>query len=116
MWLIDDKSAAYRYEIPDNDIFYIVASSGIYPDQSDIFDDVTTNWIGRSWLRRLALSQALSHLFWTLRRDAMGCQVAPCLLLGKRDGFQGYMSYMHGSHHEISMACLLTMVQVMLAL
>jgi len=51
MWLIDDKSAAYRYEIPDNDIFYIVASSGIYPDQSDIFDDVTTNWIGRSWLR-----------------------------------------------------------------
>ena len=53
MWLIDDKSAAYRYEIPDNDIFYIVASLGIYPDQSDIFDDVTTNWIGRSWLLSL---------------------------------------------------------------
>lgn len=36
----------YKYTIPDDDIFYIMATSGIYANQSDAFDDLTTNWIG----------------------------------------------------------------------
>lgn len=46
MWLIPEESAAYDYTIPDDDIFYIMATSGIYANQSDAFDDLTTNWIG----------------------------------------------------------------------
>ena len=46
MWLIPADSAAYDYTIPDDDIFYIMATSGIYANQSDAFDDLTTNWIG----------------------------------------------------------------------
>lgn len=45
-WLIPEDSAAYDYTIPDDDIFYIMATSGIYANQSDAFDDLTTNWIG----------------------------------------------------------------------
>ena len=48
MWLIPKDSAAYDYTIPDDDIFYIMATSGIYANQSDAFDDLTTNWIGVS--------------------------------------------------------------------
>ena len=46
MWLIPQDSGVYKYTIPDDDIFYIMATSGIYANQSDAFDDLTTNWIG----------------------------------------------------------------------
>ena len=46
MWLIPEDSGAYDYTIPDDDIFYIMATSGIYANQSDAFEDLTTNWIG----------------------------------------------------------------------
>ncbi len=48
MWLIPEDSGAYDYTIPDDDIFYIMATSGIYANQSDAFEDLTTNWIGVS--------------------------------------------------------------------
>lgn len=94
MWLIEKKSAAYKYEIPDNDIFYIVASSGIYPDLSDIFDDVTTNWIGESLLRCLV---CLRCLFRTLRCDAMRRQAASCFLLQEWDSTKDHLGYMRES-------------------
>ena len=61
MWLIPEDSAAYDYTIPDDDIFYIMATSGIYANQSDAFDDLTTNWIGTS---HTALTELAFPLDW----------------------------------------------------
>ncbi len=43
---IKPDSAAYDYEIPDDDLFYLMASSGVNPESADLADDVSTNWIG----------------------------------------------------------------------
>ena len=43
---IKADSAAYNYEIPDDDTFYLMASSGVNPESADLADDVSTNWIG----------------------------------------------------------------------
>ena len=50
---IKPDSAAYDYEIPDNDTFYLMASSGVNPEGADLADDVSTNWIGAPVLSRL---------------------------------------------------------------
>ena len=59
---IKPESAAYDYEIPDDDTFYLMASSGVNPESADLADDVSTNWIGAPLLGYLHLHAALTAI------------------------------------------------------